>query len=62
MNNEKKQIPFMHPHIHVSISYSFKKKIITCHASSHHVIHHTPQNHWKSFPKKKRNLKKKINN
>jgi len=42
----------MHPRIHVSISYSFKKKIITWHASSHHVIHHTPQNHWKLFPKK----------
>jgi len=49
----------MDPRIHVSIWYSFKKKIITCHASSHHVINHTPQNHWKSFPKKNKEIWKK---
>jgi len=45
----------MHPRIHVSISYSFKKKIKTCHASSHHVIHHTPRNHFQ----KNKEIKKK---
>ena len=29
---------------------------------SHHVIHHTPQNHWKSFPKKIKKFEKKVSN
>jgi len=40
-NEKKKQISLMHPHIYVRISYSFKKKIITCHASSHHPSYST---------------------
>jgi len=48
-----------HSCIHASMyvsSYRFKKKIITYHASSHHIIYHTPQNQLKSFPKKNKEI------
>jgi len=49
------QIPLMHSRIHANISYSFKKKIITFHASSNHSSYSTKS--LKIIYKKKEKVK-----